>query len=63
MTVTSRQEGLQTRVTGFRIGFLDQRVEGLRDEPRPGAPRTIDDKRIEAVITRTLESQPDDAKH
>jgi hypothetical protein len=38
-------------------------MEGLRDEPRPGTPRTVDDERIEAVITRTLESQPDDATH
>ena len=36
---------------------------GLRDEPRPGAPRTIDDERIEAVIVRTLESLPPDATH
>jgi hypothetical protein len=43
--------------------FLLHRVEGLRDEPRPGAPRTIDDARIEAVIVRTLESQPVGATH
>jgi len=47
----------------WRRRFLAQRVEGLRDEPRPGAPRTIEDRRIEAVITRTLESQPDGATH
>jgi homeodomain-containing protein len=43
--------------------FLAQRMEGLRDEPRPGAPRTIEDQRIEAVISRTLESQPKGATH
>ncbi|MBV9238065.1 MAG: IS630 family transposase, partial [Xanthobacteraceae bacterium] len=42
---------------------LARRVDGLRDEPRPGAPRTIEDARIEAVITRTLESQPGAATH
>src|SRR3954469_8359782 len=47
----------------WRRRFLDQRVEGLRDEPRPGTPRTIDDARIEAVITRTLESQSLDSSH
>jgi transposase len=47
----------------WRRRFLAQRVEGLRDEPRPGAPRTIEDERIEAVITRTLESQPEAATH
>ena len=47
----------------WRRRFLTQRVEGLRDEPRPGAPRTVEDARIEVVITRTLESQPEDATH
>jgi hypothetical protein len=35
----------------------------LRDEPRSGAPRTIEDAHIEAVIVRTLESTPPDATH
>ena len=38
-------------------------IDGLRDEPRSGAPRTVADARIEAVIVRTLESQPPDATH
>ncbi len=68
-------EGLENQAVGQQLGahpqtvgkwrrrFLAQRVEGLRDEPRPGAPRTIEDKRIEAVITRTLESKPEAATH
>ncbi|MFL5288521.1 MAG: IS630 family transposase [Rhodopila sp.] len=60
----SQQLGVHAMTVGkWRRRFLDQRVEGLRDEPRPGTPRTIDDARIEAVITRTLESQPEDATH
>lgn len=47
----------------WRRRFLAQRVEGLRDGPRPGAPRTIEDERIKSVIARTLESQPDGATH
>lgn len=43
--------------------FVERRLEGLRDETRSGAPRTIDDVRIEAVIVRTLESVPKDATH
>ncbi len=38
-------------------------VAGLHDEPRSGAPRTIDDARIEAVIVRTLENCPENATH
>jgi hypothetical protein len=35
----------------------------LLDAPRPGAPRTIDDARVDALIARTLESKPTDATH
>lgn len=47
----------------WRSRFVEDRLEGLVDEPRPGAPRTIDDARIEEVITRTLESKPEAATH
>ena len=47
----------------WRRRFVERRLEGLHDEPRSGAPRMIDDARIEAVIVRTLESLPEDATH
>src|SRR5215207_7911055 len=47
----------------WRRRFLADRLEGLRDEPRSGAPRKVDDARIEAVIVRTLEGLPDGATH
>jgi len=47
----------------WRGRFLVRRVDGLLDEPRPGAPRQIGDEEIEAVVTRTLESTPRDATH
>ena len=50
-------------VSKWRRRFLAGGLDGLRDEPRSGAPRTVDDARIEAVITRSLESLPDDATH
>ena len=43
--------------------FAAHRLDGLRDQPRSGAPRTVDDARIEAVIARTLESLPADGTH
>ncbi len=50
----SRQLGVHAMTVGkWRRRFLAQRVEGLRDELRPGTPRTIEDARVEAVITRT----------
>src|SRR3979490_1676289 len=45
----------------WRRRFGEHRMDGLRDEPRSGTPRTIDDARIEALIVRTLESVPPDA--
>jgi transposase len=50
-------------VSKWRRRFLDQGVDGLLDEPRPGAPRTITDADVERVITLTLETAPDDATH
>ena len=35
----------------------------MLDAPRPGAPRTIDDAKVDAVIARTLESVPKNATH
>src|SRR5712691_8031583 len=45
----------------WRTRFLATRVDGLLDEPRPGAPRTVTDATVEAVLTRTLETKPADA--
>ena len=50
-------------VCKWRQRFVESRLDGLTDEPRPGAPRTIDDERIEQVVVSTLERQPADATH
>jgi transposase len=50
-------------VRKWRHRFAEHRLDGLRDEPRSGAPRKIGDERIEAVISRTLESLPADGTH
>jgi len=47
----------------WRARFLQRRLEGVLDEPRPGAPRTITDTEVEAVITKTLETTPRNATH
>ena len=47
----------------WRQRFLDKRLEGLTDEPRPGPPRTVTDAHVEDVVTRTLESKPTHATH
>ena len=50
-------------VCKWRARFLRDRLDGLFDEPRPGAPRTITDDQIEQVIIRTLETTPRGATH
>jgi transposase len=47
----------------WRKRFLEHRLEGLLDEPRPGAPRKVTDEDVERVLTKTLESTPRDATH
>ena len=47
----------------WRRRFVEQRTEGLYDEPRPGAPRKISDDKIEEVVTKTLESTPRGRTH
>jgi transposase len=50
-------------VAKWRSRFLEHRLDGLTDEPRPGRPRTITDEQVEQVVVTTLESTPKDATH
>lgn len=47
----------------WRRRFAQHGVVGLEDVPRSGAHRSILDEQVEAVITTTLESVPDNATH
>ena len=53
----------QATVGKWRKRFIERGLDGLLDDPRPGAPRTITDDDVEAVIVRTLEDKPADATH
>src|SRR5690242_5773334 len=61
--VAGRRQVSKQMVGKWRSRFVAQRLQGLLDEPRCGAPRTIQDAQIESVIVRTLESTPKDATH
>jgi transposase len=50
-------------VRKWRNRFLEHGLDGLHDEPRPGAPRTITDYDVEQVIVKTLEETLRDATH
>lgn len=50
-------------VCKWRGRFVRARIDGLLDEPRPGAPRSISDGEVERVVTMTLETLPKNATH
>jgi hypothetical protein len=68
-------EGLDNKVVAARLGcaavtvgrwrgrFVQDRLDGLLDEPRPGRPPVISVDRIEDVVVATLESTPKNATH
>ena len=68
-------DGLSSKEVGAELGFhehtvgkwrrrfLEQRVDGLLDEPRPGRPRTVENDQVAAAIERTLHAKPIDAAH
>lgn len=52
----ARKLGITTQTVGkWRSRFLVDRLEGLSDEPRTGAPRSVSDRQIERILVRTLE--------
>jgi transposase len=50
-------------VAKWRSRFVEHRLDGLTDEPRPGRPRTVTDEQVEEVVVKTLESTPKHATH
>jgi transposase len=65
---TNQQVAGELRVTMQTVGkwrsrFVARRLDGLLDELRPGAPRTVSDEQVEKVITKTLETKPEHATH
>src|SRR5271154_107209 len=63
-TVVARKLGLTHQTVGkWRQRFVARRLDGLVDEPRPGAPRQVGDAQIERVVRLTLESTPAAATH
>jgi transposase len=61
--VARRYRTTNATVGKWRGRFIVDRMAGLYDEPRVGAPRTVLDDEVEAVIVRTLETQPAGATH
>src|SRR5579863_8545217 len=63
LTICGRLGVSPNTVGKWRRRFAERRVEGLLDEPRPGAPRRIGDAEIAETIRLTLEATPENATH
>jgi transposase len=66
--LTNQQVGAEVGIHYVTVGkwrerFVQKRLDGLLDEPRPGAPRRIGDDLVERVVSLTLESKPAGATH
>jgi len=63
-TLVARQLRVAKQTVGkWRQRFSERRLDGLLDEPRPGAPRQVGDAQVERVVRLTLETTPTDATH
>jgi transposase len=61
--VAGRVRATPQTVGKWRQRFVEHRLNGLLDEPRPGTPRRIGDARVERLIATTLNEVPHDATH
>ncbi len=66
--LTNQAVSAKLKICGATVGkwrrrFVEKRLDGLSDEPRPGVPRSITDEHVEEVVTRTLETKPKNATH
>src|SRR5438132_2793255 len=62
-TVARKVRASLGMVGKWRARFVQARLEGLYDEPRPGAPRQVSDAQVEQVVVQTLESTPRGETH
>lgn len=60
----AREVGVsEPTVCTWRERFRVERLAGLGDLPRAGAPRTVEDEQVAQIVRRTLQSRPKSATH
>ena len=63
VAIASRLGISKMTVGKWRRRYLEQGIEGLQEEERPGRPRTHDDERVAEVINTALHSKPPHRTH
>jgi transposase len=63
LAITERLGIARMTAATWRRRFAERRLDGLADEPRPGAPRTVTDEKVAEVVTATLETLPAGRTH
>src|SRR3954451_7315091 len=61
--VAARERVSAPTVGKWRSRFVEARLDGLADDPRPGRPPTVAAEQVEDVVVSTLESTPTNATH
>src|SRR3954465_5236016 len=61
--VAAREGVAQPTVGKWRARFVELRLDGLSDDPRPGRPPSISAEQVEDVVVAPLESTPANATH
>ena len=66
--LNNKEVAVRERVSTVTVGkwrsrFVEARLDGLGDDPRPGRPPTVTGKQVEDVVVETLESTPTNATH
>jgi Winged helix-turn helix len=54
---------LQPTVRKWRARYAEDGLAGLRNEPRQGRPRTLDDQRVADLVNKALQTRPAKQTH
>ena len=63
VAVAAKLRTSNVTVSKWRKRFIEGGTDALFDEPRPGAPRSLSDDVVEAIVVKTLESKPKGRTH
>src|SRR5215203_1010553 len=63
-TAVADELGVSVQMVGkWRARFVQARLDGLADDPRPGRPSSITGEQVEDIVVATLESTPANTTH